>query len=174
MARTSKLIIGALLIAAVGVGLWGTLDYTTDTSMRSGANAADGSRQPDPDRLEREGFIGEGRRLRGTRQLLHQLRGVGFEEAIFLRGATPERLSVTFTGEQDVSVRTFYEVSGQVVSVGQTFGAPLPPAGGLIRLGPEQNAVEVDGVLYWSERGYILTVASESRELVERLRWRSL
>jgi len=172
MARTSKLIVGALLAAAVGVGLWGTLDYTRDTSKRAAANPADRSRAADPGRLERGRSIADSRPLRGTRQLLNQLRGVGLEQAIVLSGATPKRLSVTFTGEQDVSARTFYEESGRVVSVGQIFGAPLPPAGGLVRLSPSMTAVEVDGVLYWSERGYILTIESESLALVERLRWR--
>ena len=172
MARTSKLIVGALLAAAVGVALWGTLDYTRDTSIRA-QNLAGGSRASDPGRLERGRFVADARPLRGTRQLLNQLRGVGLRQAIILSGATPRRLSVTFTGEQDVSAHTFYEVGGQTVSVGQTFGAPLPPAGGLVRLGPERTAVQVDDVLYWSERGYILSIASESQGLVERLRWRS-
>ena len=172
MSRTSKLVAGALLTAAVGVALWGTVDYTRDTSTRAQANPADGSRTSDPG-LQESRFVADARPLRGTRQLLNQLRDVGLRQAIVLRGSTPKRLSVTFTGEQDVSTHTFYEVGGQTVSVGQTFGAPLPPAGGLVRLGPERTAVEVDDILYWSERGYILSIASESQGLIHRLRWRS-
>jgi hypothetical protein len=173
MASTSKLIVGALLAVAVGVGLWGTFDYTRDSSTRAETNPVESSRAANPLRLERGRFSADARPLRGTRQLLNQLRSAGLEQAIVLRGATPKRLSVTFTGEQDISARTFYEANGRTVSVGQIFGAPLPPAGGLVRLSPDRTAVEVDDVLYWSERGYILTIAAESRGLVERLRWRS-
>jgi hypothetical protein len=173
MASTSKLIVGALLAVAVGVGLWGTVDYTRDSSTRAETNPAERPRATNPLRLERGRFSADPRPLRGTRQLLNQLRSVGLEQALVLRGATPKRLSVTFTGEQDVSARTFYETSGRTVSVGQIFGAPLPPAGGLVRLSPDRTAVEVDGILYWSERGYIVTIAAESQGLAERLRWRS-
>jgi hypothetical protein len=173
MARTSKLIVGALLIVAAGIGLWGTFDYTRDTSKRTEPNPGS-PRVSDPLRLERGRFIADARPLRGTRQLINQLRGAGLEQAIVLTGAEPKRLSVTFTGEQDVSARTFYETGGRTVSVGQIFGAPLPPAGGLVRLSPDRTAVEVDGVLYWAERGYVLTIEAESRGLVERLRWRSV
>jgi hypothetical protein len=173
MAPGSKLIVGALLAVAVGIGLWGTFDYTRDSSTRAETNPVESPRAANPGRLERGRFIADARPLRGTRQLLNQLRSVGLEQAIVLRGATPKRLSVTFTGEQDVSARTFYEANGRTVSVGQIFGAPLPPAGGLVRLSPDRTAVEVDDVLYWSERGYILTIAAESQGLVERLRWRS-
>ena len=174
MARTPKLIVGALLAVAVGLGLWGTFDYTRDTSVRAEANpASDKAQEPEPPRLQGGRFIADARPLRGMQQLLNQLRSVGLRQALVLGGGQPKRLSVTFTGEQDVAAHTFYEVGGRTVSVGQIFGAPLPPAGGLVRLSPDRTAVEVDDVLYWAERGYILTLASDSKELAGRLRWRS-
>jgi hypothetical protein len=173
MAGTSKFIVGALLIAAAGIGLWGTFAYTRETSTRAEKQSVERSSDELP-RLERGRFIADARPLRGTRQLINQLRGAGLEQAIVLSGAEPKRLSVTFTGEQDVSARTYYETGGGTVSVGQIFGAPLPPAGGLVRLSSGQTAVEVDGVLYWAERGYILTLGAESKELAGRLRWRSV
>ena len=174
MARTSKLIVGALLAVAVGLGLWGTLDYTRDTSMRAEANpASDSTQAPEPPGLQQGSAVADARPLRGITQLVNQLHRVGLREVLVLNKGQPKRLSVTFTGEQDVAAHSFYEVRGQTVSVGQIFGVPLPPAGGLVRLSPDRTAVEVDDVLYWSERGFILTLPSESKELAGSLGWRS-
>jgi hypothetical protein len=173
MARTSKLIVGALLAVAVGLGLWGTLAYTRETSMRDEANPASGSTQASEPPHQQGSAIADARPLRGITQLVNQLHRVGLREVLVLNKGQPKRLSVTFTGEQDVAAHSFYEVRGQTVSVGQIFGAPLPPAGGLVRLSSDRTAVEVDDVLYWSERGFILTLASDSKELAGRLRWRS-
>lgn len=173
MARTSKLIVGALLAVAVGLGLWGTLAYTRETSTRDEPNPALESTQASEPPLQQGSAIADARPLRGIKQLVNQLHRVGLREVLVLNKGQPKRLSVTFTGEQDVAAHSFYEVRGRTVSVGQIFGAPLPPAGGLVRISPDRTAVEVDDILYWSERGFILTLASESKELAGRLRWRS-
>ena len=172
MALTSKLIVGALLAVAVGLGLWGTLAYTRETSMSDEANQAPGQAS-EPLPQQQGSAIADARPLRGIKQLVNQLHRVGLREVLVLNKGQPKRLSVTFTGEQDVAAHSFYEVRGRTVSVGQIFGVPLPPAGGLVRLSPDRTAVEVDDVLYWSERGFILTLSSESKELAGRLRWRS-
>jgi hypothetical protein len=174
MARTSKLIVGTLLAVAVGLGLWGTLAYTRETLMGDEANPASRSTQvSESPPLQQGSAIADARPLRGITQLVNQLHRVGLREVLVLNKGQPKRLSVTFTGEQDVAAHSFYEVRGRTVSVGQIFGAPLPPSGGLVRLSPDRTAVEVDDVLYWSERGFILTLASDSKELAGRLRWRS-
>ena len=173
MARTSKLIVGALLAVAVGLGLWGTLSYTRDISKSATANPSSERQSSEPLRLQRGRAIADARPLRGLQQLVNQLHRVGLREALVLIEGRPQRLSVTFTGEQDVAAHTYYEVRGRTVSVGQIFGAPLPPSGPLVRLSPDRTAVEVDDVLYWAERGYILTLPSDSKELAKNLRWRS-
>ncbi len=174
MARTWKLIVGAVLAVAVGLALWGTFDYTRNPALRAETNPTSVRTQAsEPPRLPRGRFIADARPLRGMEQLVNQLHRVGLRQVLVLTGGQPMRLSVTFTGEQDVAAHTFYEVRGRTVSVGQIFGAPLPPAGGLVRLSSDRTAVEVNEVLYWAERGYILTLASESKELAGRLRWRS-
>jgi len=167
-----RLLVGVILVAAVAAGLWGTLDYANETSNRASAQPT--SRPAPPSDAPRLGgrAIADARPLRGMRQLVNQLNRIGLKRAAVLAGQRPSRLSVTFTGEQDVSARTFYQVDGRTVSLGQVFGAPLPAAGGLVRLPPDRVAVEVNDILYWAERGYVLTIPSDARDLVELLRWR--
>lgn len=171
MAPAWRVLVGVALVAAVAAGLWGTFDYAKETSERSFSQPTDAPARPsETQRLGRA--IADARPLRGMRQLVNQLNRIGLKRAAVLAGERPSRLSVTFTGEQDVAARTFYEVDGRTVSLGQVFGAPLPAAGGLVRLPSDRVAVEVDDVLYWAERGYVLTIPSDARNLVGRLRWR--
>ena len=73
-----------------GLGLWGTFDYTRDTSVRAEANpASDDAQVPEPQRLQRGRFIADARPLRGMQQLVNQLRRVGLRQVTRPdRGAT--------------------------------------------------------------------------------------
>ncbi|MGH2750396.1 MAG: hypothetical protein ACRDK3_05930 [Actinomycetota bacterium] len=172
MATSAKVIVGVCLVVALFVGLSGTFDYARETSRRSAARSmSEESLLPQSGQTERR-RTAPSVKLRGSRDLVAQLNQIGFKQAIVLTRAQPRRLVLGFTGEQDVSARTSYEVGGRTVTVGQIYGVPLPSAGGLVRLDSRRAAVEVGGVLYWSERGYTLTIAAESQDLVRRLRWR--
>ena len=101
-----------------------------------------------------------------------QLRKIGFKEAILLPGERPRRLTLSFSGDQDVSARTFYEVNGRLLSIAQIYGAPLPEAGTIVKLSSRRAGIVVGDVIYWSERGYLVAIPEESRALITRLRWR--
>jgi hypothetical protein len=175
MVTSSKVIVGMCVAVALVVGLAGTFDYARDRGTRAESTPEDGEAPtPDPLRVER------GRRFPnvddlqlGTNdEVVTALRGVGFGRVIVLNGGRPTRLTVRLAGEGGTAARTFYEFKDRVVSVGQVKDGVAPLTGRIIRLAPSRIALEVRGVYYLSERGFIVTIASSAADLLERLRWR--
>jgi hypothetical protein len=175
MMTSSKVVIGICLAVAVVIGLSGTFDYARERASRAESTPDDESkRQPDPLRIE------PGRRFPGvddlepssTDEVVATLRRAGFDRVIVLAGARPTRLIVKFAGEEGTTARTFYEFEGRTVPVGQVKDGWAPLSGRITRLAPARIALEVRGIYYLSERGFIVTIPSGAADLLGRLRWR--
>ena len=175
MATSSKAIIGVCIAAAVVVGLSGTLDYARERASRA-QSTSEGDSTPtrDPPRIEpgRRFPNVDDVRLGGTDEVVASLRRAGFGRVIVLPDGRPTRLIVRFTGQGGTAARTFYEFKGRTVSVGQVKDGFAPLTGRITRLAPSRIALEVRGIYYLSERGFIVTIASGAADLLERLRWR--
>jgi hypothetical protein len=175
MVTSSKVVIGVCLVVAVIVGLSGTLDYARQRARRAESTSEDNSTpSPDPWRVERGRRFPDvdDLRLGSTDEVVATLRRAGFGRVIVLAGGRPTRLIVTFTGRGGTVARTFYEFKGRTVSVGQVKDGFAPLTGRITRLAPSRIALEVRGIYYLSERGFIVTIASGAADLLERLRWR--
>ncbi|MBA3290694.1 MAG: hypothetical protein H0U17_04290 [Actinobacteria bacterium] len=173
MSNGVKWSVGACLALALVVSLFGTFDYARDTARRPElAPTPEDDDSSSPSRLDRSRRGPRPLPLQGPSHLLMQLRKIGFKEAILLPGERPRRLTLSFSGDQDVSARTFYEVNGRLLSIAQIYGAPLPEAGTIVKLSSRRAGIVVGDVIYWSERGYLVAIPEESRALITRLRWR--
>jgi hypothetical protein len=175
MVTSSKVVIGICLAVAVVIGLSGTFDYARERASRAESTPDDESKPPpDPPRVE------PGRRfpdvddlpLGSTDEVVDTLRRAGFGRVIVLPGGRPTRLIVRFAGEGQTSARTFYEFEGRTVALGQVKNGLAPLTGRITRLTPSRIALEVRGIYYLSERGFIVTIASGAADLLEHLRWR--
>lgn len=174
MTTASKAIIGVCVLVPLVVGLSGTFDYAQDRARRADS-ALEGSPGPtaDPLRVER------GRRppdlpsvdLRSKPQVVDELQRAGFDQAIVLKGGRPTRLTLRLAGEDGTAARTYYDVEGRTVSIGQVRDGVMPLTGTITKLTPSRIALEVRGVYYLSERGYIVTIGSNAGEFIDRLRW---
>ncbi len=175
MATSSKAIIGLCIAVAVVVGLSGTLDYARERASR-----ADSTSDDDPTPTRELPRIEPGRRfpdvddvgLASTGDVVGALRRAGFRRVIVLAGGRPTRLIVRFAGDGQTVARTFYEFEGRTVALGQIKNGLAPVTGRITRLTPSRIALEVRGIYYLSERGFIVTIASGAADLLERLRWR--
>lgn len=175
MGNGSRVALGVLLLLALLYGLRGTFDYATERGSAAdpepaaaatlGSGATDRAHHPERPRLAHA--------VASPRELVRRLSKAGFSQVVVLRGARPERFYVEFSGEDDAAARTFYDVGGRVVSVGQLAGVPLPEAGTLVRARGGRSGIEVGGVYFWSERGYVLSVAGDRSGYFDSLRWRS-
>ncbi|MGH2777587.1 MAG: hypothetical protein ACRDJB_02945 [Actinomycetota bacterium] len=175
MVTSSKVVIGVGLVVALVVGLSGTFDYARERASRSESTSEDDSTpSPDPLRVEpgRRFPDVDDVRLGGTDEVVSALRRAGFDQVIVLAGGRPTRLIVRFAGEGGTAARTFYEIEGRTVSLGQVKDGLAPLTGSITRLAPSRIALEVRGIYYLSERGFIVTIASGAADLLERLRWR--
>jgi len=175
MVTSSRVVIGVCLVVAVVVGLSGTLDYARERASRAQLTSVDDSTPAqDPPRIEpgRRFPDVDDIRLGGTEEVVTTLRRAGFGRVIVLPDGRPTRLIVRFTGQGGTAARTFYEFKGRTVSIGQVKDGFAPLTGRITRLAPSRIALEVRGIYYLSERGYIVTIASGAADLLERLRWR--
>ena len=176
MVTSSKVVIGVCLAVAVVIGLSGTFDYARERANGGGESTPDDESKspPDPPRVE------PGRRFPGvddlplgsTDEVVDALRRAGFGRVIVLSGGRPTRLIVRFAGEGQTMARTFYEFEGRTVALGQVKNGLAPLTGRITRLTPSRIALEVRGIYYLSERGFIVTIASGAADLLDRLRWR--
>lgn len=110
-------------------------------------------------------------RVRSQHQLINRLQGLGWVSVVILPDANPVRLTIWEAGGHFHS-RTDYLLDGSRVGLIQAEGQGLT-VGQAVRVRGFEG-VRADGILYWGEREFVLSLSPGQLELASRLRWVSV